>query len=306
MRILCGDIGGTNTRLAAWDGARLDAERSYVSAEWAGLEDPLDRWLSETGIRPDRACFAVAGPVLEQRCITTNLPWVVDGPALTARLACPVRIINDFHAAARGVALLRPEDGASLGGGSPVPGAPIAVLGAGTGLGEAFVIGQEVVPGEGGHADFGPTDARELRLASWLFARSGRASWEDVLSGPGLVNLSRFLASERGGAIPEWLDAADAPAQVAARDPEAVAWFCGLYGTEAGNLALRVLARGGVFLCGGIAPKLLPQLRSGTFRRRFEAKGKVSSAIRDVPVTVVLHPQLGLLGAAAEAAQMRD
>jgi glucokinase len=306
MRILCGDIGGTHTRLALWEAGALSEERTYASTAWPSFDDPLDCWLAESHVVPERACFAVAGPVMEQRCVATNLPWIVDGPALTARLGCPVRIINDFHAAARGVSMLGPDDGVVIGGHEPVGGAPIAVLGAGTGLGEAFLVGDEVIPGEGGHADFGPGDARELRLAAWLFGRNGRASWEDVLSGPGLVNLARFLALERGEPAPAWLDAPDAPAQVTTQDPEAVAWFCALYGAEAGNMALRVLARGGVFLCGGIAPRLLETLQAGTFRTRFEAKGKLGIAIRDIPVTVVLHSGLGLLGAAAEAQRMRD
>ncbi|MDP2317545.1 MAG: glucokinase [Pseudomonadota bacterium] len=306
MRILCGDIGGTNARLALWEGGILQAEETYASAEWPGLEAPLAAWLTRTGVHPDRACFAVAGPVINQRCATTNIPWVVDGAQLRAQLGCPVRIVNDFHAAARGLALLHPGDGVTLFGGEAVLGAPVAVLGAGTGLGEAYVVDDSVIPGEGGHADFGPGDARELRLAAWLFGRNGRASWEDVLSGPGLVNLSRFLCLERGEPPPAWLDGHDAPARVAQEDPEAVAWFCALYGAEAGNMALRVLARGGVYLCGGIAPRMLPALMAGGFRARFEAKGKIAAAIRGVPVTVVTHPGLGLLGAAAEAMRIRD
>lgn len=306
MRILCGDIGGTNTRLALWEGGVLQHEQTFASGDWPGLEGPLTAWLASTGVRPDRACFAVAGPVMDQRCVTTNIPWLVDCSTLGAQLGCPVRLINDFHAAARGISLLGPEDGVLLFGGEPVLGAPIAVIGAGTGLGEAFVVGDQVVPGEGGHADFGPGDARELRLAAWLFGRNGRASWEDVLSGPGLVNLARFSSLERGEPPPSWLDGPDAPARVATEDPETVEWFCALYGAEAGNLALRVLARGGVYVCGGIAPRMLRVLESGAFRRRFQDKGKLGAAIRDVPVTVVTHPALGLLGAAAEAMRIRD
>jgi glucokinase len=306
MRILCGDVGGTNSRLALWEAGALSEERTYASTAWPSFDDPLDCWLAESHVVPERACFAVAGPVMEQRCVATNLPWIVDGPALTARLGCPVRIINDFHAAARGVSLLGPEHLASLGGGEVLPGAPVAVLGAGTGLGEAVVVGAEVVPGEGGHADFGPADERELGLARWLMARSGRASWEDVLCGRGLVNLSRYLAESRGEPPPAWLDGPDGPARVVENDPEAVAWFCALYGAEAGNMALRVLARGGVYLCGGIAPRIVDRLRRSRFRARFEAKGKLGAAIRDIPAYVVLHPSLGLLGAAAEALLIRD
>lgn len=306
MRILCGDIGGTNTRLALWAGGSLHAEHQWPSAAWPGLEGPLLAWLDATGVRPDRACFAVAGPVRDQRSATTNLPWVVDGTALTALLGCPVRIVNDFHAAARGVSLLRDTDCATLIHGEAAPAAPVAVLGAGTGLGEAIVVGDEVVPGEGGHADFGPGDTLELRLAAWLMSRHGRASWEDVLSGPGLVNLSRFLHEEHGRPVPPWMSAPDAPARVVADDPEAVAWFCALYGAEAGNLALRVLPRGGVYLCGGIAPRMIDTLRSGPFVERFFAKGRIAGALAGIPVRIVMHPALGLLGAAAEAQRIRD
>ncbi|MFZ5476152.1 MAG: glucokinase [Myxococcota bacterium] len=306
MDILCGDVGGTNTRLALWSNGRLLLERHWPSREFGGLEGPVRAWLAATGARPDRACFGVAGPVREQRCVTTNLPWIVDGPEMTALLGVPVRIVNDFHAAARGVTVLGPDDLAQVGGGDAVPGAPVAVLGAGTGLGEALVVGDEVVPGEGGHVDFGPADARELRLAAWLIARNGRASWEDVLCGRGLVNLARFDHVDRGVPAPAWLDEPDAPARVTASEPDVVEWFCALYGAEAGNHALRVLARGGVFLCGGIAPRLVPALRASRFRERFEAKGKLGEAIRDIPVYVAMHPALGLVGAAAEALRIRD
>ena len=301
MHILCGDVGGTNTRLALWADGRLQHERQWPSGGFPGIEAPVERWISETGVRPDRASFAVAGPVRDQRCVTTNLPWVVDGSALTALLGCPTRVINDFHAAARGCTLLGAQDRVQIGGGEPVPGAPIAVLGAGTGLGEAFLVGETVIPGEGGHCELGPTDARELGLASWLIERFGRASWEHVLSGAGLTHLARYIHVSRGEPEPDW-----DPSQVVERCPEAVEWFCALYGAEAGNMALRVLARGGVYLCGGIAPRIVDRLGAGEFRRRFEAKGKLRAAIRDIPAFVVTHPALGLLGAAAEGMTMRD
>lgn len=304
MRILCGDIGGTNTRLALWDGRDLRHEQAFASADWPGLEEPITRWLSATGVHPDRACFAVAGPVVGGRCVTTNLPWVVDGAQLAAQLGCPTAVVNDFYAAARGIELLGDGDAVRIRDGRAVAGAPRAVLGAGTGLGEAYLAGGIVVPGEGGHAEFGPADARELRLAAWLQGRYGRASWEDVLSGPGLVNLARFTYEDRNAPAPTWLDAADAPARVAAEEPEVVDWFCALYGAEAGNMALRVIALGGVYLCGGIAPRLLGPLQAGGFAARFSAKGRISTAIQDVPVYVVLHPGLGLLGAAAEAERL--
>ncbi|MBM4392880.1 MAG: glucokinase [Deltaproteobacteria bacterium] len=304
MNLLCGDVGGTSARLATWrdstPSAGLADEHHYSSAEHDSLATILQRWLSDTGARPSAACLALAGPVVDNRCVATNLPWVVDGELLAQTLGFPVRIVNDFYAAARGVTLLGPADRVKIGGGEPVPGAPIAVLGAGTGLGEAFIVGGRVVPGEGGHCELGAASEREARLVAWLVATEGRASWEHVLSGRGLVRLARFLALERRGPVPAWLDEPGAPARVAATDPEAVSWFSELYGAEAGNMALRVLARGGVYLAGGIAPRVLPALQAGGFRRRFEAKGKLGAAIADVPAFVVTHPALGLLGAAAE------
>jgi glucokinase len=309
MRLLVGDVGGTHTRLALWEDGALTHVHDEPSHAWRDLAEPAARWLAGLGVRrgsadhPTRACFGVAGPVRDGVCTTTNLPWTLREDTLTHALGMPTRLINDFHAAARGVTMLGPGDHATLVEGDAVRGAPVAVLGAGTGLGEAYVVAETVIPGEGAHAEFGPTDERELRLAAWLIRRHGRASWEDVLSGPGLVNLARFLLEERGE-TPGWLDGADAAAHVAERCPEAVAWFCALYGAEAGNMALRVLARGGVWLCGGIAPRMLDALRGGAFEQRFRAKGKLRHALDGIPVHVVTHPSLGLLGAAGEA--LRD
>jgi glucokinase len=299
MRILCGDIGGTNARLALWDGALMQ-ERTWPSRDQGSLDGPVGAWLDHFGVKPDAACFAVAGPVTDNRCVTTNLPWVVDGAAMGARFGFPVRVINDFSAAARGTTLLSSGDVVQIGRGARVPGAPVAVIGAGTGLGEAFLVGGHVIAGEGGHADFGPSTEREAALAAWLLARFGHASWERVLCGTGLANLERYRLHCAGQAEPEWLDGKDAPARVTASSPETVAWFCELYGAEAGNMALRVLARGGVYLCGGIAPRVIPQLQAGGFRDRFEGKGRLAPALADVPTFVVTHPALGLLGAAAE------
>jgi glucokinase len=305
-RILVGDVGGTHTRLAMWDEGELRHVHDEPSRAWSGLAEPVLRWLARIGARPgtpgypDRACFGVAGPVRDGACAATNLPWTLHEDALSRSLGVPTRLVNDFHAAARGVTMLAPGDFATVVAGDAVPGAPVAVLGAGTGLGEAYVVADTVIPGEGAHAEFGPADTRELRLAAWLIQRHGRASWEDVLSGPGLVNIARFVCEERGDPT-AWLEAPDAAACVAERCPEAVTWFCALYGAEAGNMALRVLARGGVWLCGGIAPRMLGPLRAGAFEARFRAKGKLRHALDGIPVHVVTHPALGLLGAAGEA-----
>lgn len=305
MTWLCGDIGGTNVRLATWAGA-LGVEWVRPSGAFSGLGAAVRAFLDESGARPTAACLGLAGPVAQNRCVATNLPWVADGAELGAELGFPVTLVNDFWAAARGLAALGPADVVELVPGRAVPGAPGVLVGAGTGLGEALLVGDTVVPGEGGHAEFGPATAREARLAAWLIARAGRASWEQVLSGPGLVNLARFSFEDAGAAAPPWLDAADAPARVVAELPQVVAWFAELYGAEAGNAALRVLARGGVYLGGGIAPRIVAALRAGGFARRFSAKGPVSAALAGIPVFVVTHPALGLLGAARELQLAED
>lgn len=301
MRILVGDIGGTNTRLARWEDGVLGTVTTVASAAHAGVSGPLQSWLAEHGDDVDAISLGVAGPVRDGVCVATNLPWVVDAPALARSLGRPVTLVNDFHAAARGVTVLGPADLAVILPGTPVSGAPIAVIGAGTGLGEAVVHGGLVIPGEGGHADFGPSTPRELALCAWLTGRLGRASWEDVVSGPGLVNLARFARHEQHLPNDPRLDAPDAAAWVAEHEPSIVEWFCGLYGAEAGNAALRALTRGGVYLCGGIAPRMLQALRAGAFANRFFSKGKISGALSGIPVYAVTHPGVALLGAAEEA-----
>lgn len=298
MTFVCGDIGGTRARLA-FAAAEVGPVTEFSSAEFSGPEALLRAWLAGAPVRPNAICLALAGPVREGRCVATNLPWVVDATLLSESLGVPVVLINDFHAAALGASALGPGSCEGVVPGSPQSEAPMAVLGAGTGLGEAVVFGDVVLPGEGGHAEFGPGNAREVRLAAWLIDRYGRASWESVLSGPGLVNLARFDWAERGAPVPDWVEAPDAPARVAATEPGVLSWFAELYGAEAGNLALRVLA-GSVYLAGGIAPRMLAELRSGGFERRFRQKGKVGAALAGVPVFVASHPALGLIGARAE------
>lgn len=303
---LCGDIGGTHARLAPFDSGALGEVRKYVSGDHRDATALVVTWMRETGLRPTAACLGIAGPVIGNQCVATNLPWDLDGALLSEALGFPVLLINDFHAAARGVSRLGESDRVQVGGGLPVMGAPVGVIGAGTGLGQAIVVGGSVVAGEGGHAEFGAGTVREAALAVWLMERHGRASWEHVLSGPGLVRLARFTLEEGGLEVPAWLDHPNAPQRVMETMPDVVEWFAELYGAEAGNLALRSLAHGGVYVCGGIAPRMLPTLLAGGFRRRFEAKGKVGAAIAAVPVFVVTHPALGLLGAAEDLSLLAE
>ncbi len=300
---LVGDIGGTSVRFARADQGLHD-EVSWPSARFSGIEQALRGYVHHVGRSPTALALGVAGPVSGRRCVTTNLPWTLDADVLAAEFGAPVYLMNDFHAAARGLAALGPADVVQLGGAAPVEGAPVALLGAGTGLGEAIVWGGRILAGEGGHADFGPATAREVALAGWLIQERGRAEWEDVLSGSGLVNLARFTLVDRGATVPAWLGEADAPARVLREMPDVGRWFAELYGAEAGNCALRCIALGGVYLAGGVTLHLLDVLRSGGFRRRFEEKGRLARAIAEIPVYVVTHPSLGLLGAAGELALM--
>jgi glucokinase len=263
-------------------------------------------------------------------CRATNLPWVVDGRALSQRLAIPrVLLVNDFHAAALGVTAVGPDHLEPLGGGPPVARGPIAVLGAGTGLGQAFLVWSQsdgryqVLPSEGGHVDLAARTPLEMGLVEFLTGKYGRVSCERVLSGNGLVDVFSFLSQEpacRGLIRPETTallaspaPGNDPPAVISQRamsgaDPVcemALEIFSSVLGAVAGNLALMVLATGGVFVAGGIAPRVLSFLRRGAFREAFDRKGRLHTLVERIPAYVVTHPQPGLLGAAAIAAGNR-
>ena len=284
MRVLTGDIGGTKTALAVHevgDGPpRLVRSTRYPSASAPGLGPLLDRFLAELG--PDReglrsAAFAVAGVVRDGRCKTTNLPWALDTAELSAQLAVPVGMMNDFEGVALRVTALAQDQVEWLQVGERDPMGVVAVLGAGTGLGEAILVptptGPRVIASEGGHADLAPRDDLEIDLLRFLLARHGRVSYERVLSGRGLAAVYDFLVSRdpaaerpstRARLTREDPGAVVGQLGVGGEDPvcaRAVDLFCGLYGAEAGNLALKTLPTGGVYLAGGIALHLLPRLR---------------------------------------------
>lgn len=340
--VLAGDIGGTNSRLAIFEVAApagapsptmtMLFERIYPSASYPSLDVIGDAFLAaartELGDRAQvaSACFGVAGPVENNICRATNLPWVVDGRGLSARLGIArVLLVNDFYAAALGVTALRPDDLASLGGGPPVDRGPIAVLGAGTGLGQAFLLWSpvenryQVVPSEGGHVDLAARSPLELGLVQYLTGKYGRVSCERVLSGKGLVDVFTFLSQEpacRRLIRPETAAALagqgsghDPAAEISQRglagsDPIceiALGIFASVLGAVAGNLALTVLATGGVYVAGGIAPRILTFLQQGGFREAFERKGRLHTVVERIPAYVVTQPQPGLLGAAAVA-----
>ena len=325
MNVLVGDVGGTKCLLAICDDrGRILLDRRYPSRDYAELHQVVAAFVREAGETPTRACFAVAGPVVNDQCKATNLPWVIDARALEAAAGIArVRLVNDFHAQALAVLELPPAELCTIHGGASVGGGPVAILGAGTGLGEAFLVNAgdryEVVPSEGGHVDFAPTSERQIDLLRYLRATlGGRVSYERILSGSGLARLYEFLKS-RGFAreLPEVRAAMERedPAAVVSRfglggqDPMcafALDLFCEIYGQEAGNLALKVLAAGGVYVCGGIAPHIIDRLAQpdGPFERGYLDKGRMSPLVAAIPVRVVMNPKSGLVGAAVAATRL--
>ena len=317
--VLAGDVGGTKTALALFDhraGALvLDREVELPSREFPTLEDAVARFLASPR-RPaiDAACFGVAGPVVDGRSVTTNLPWHVDEASLRARIPAErVRLLNDLEATGYGVLALPPAAFEPLQPGTRRRG-NMALIAAGTGLGEALLVwnGERhlVVASEGGHADFAPRTDLEIELLRFLRKEFGRVSCERVLSGPGLFGIYRFLRDSGEAPEPSWLGD-----RIASGDPSAVVsevglagghplcvqaldLFSAIYGAEAGNLALKALAVGGVYLGGGIAPKIRAKLADGSFVAAFCDKGRFTELMASIPVSVVLEPRAALLGAA--------
>ena len=315
MVILAADIGGSQARLllgecegegAGWRELRRE---TLPSREFAGIDALLQHFL-RPGERPQAACLALAGPVHGQRVRMTNLPWTIDAAALAGRFGLRrLRLINDFAAQACGLPLLGAADLRTLQAGSPLPGAARALLGAGTGLGMALLAetpaGEPVaLPSEGGHADFAPRDPQQLALLEHLLPRHGRVSLELLLCGHGLERLYRFVAGLPASA-PRSVDAAAVTAAALAGDAQAAAavdLFARLLASAAGNLALTGLARGGVYLSGGIAPRILPFLQQASVIEAFVDKPPMRELLEQVPLHVVSNEQLGLLGAAQTAA----
>lgn len=331
MSLLAADVGGTKTLLALAedgdDGIRLTRERRYDSRAYPGFEAMLTDFLAGLGpARRDieRACFAVAGPVItaedSEMARVTNLGWRLDNRRLAAELALPaVRLINDFQAVGHAIERLGENDLVVLQPGRPRAAGPRTVLGAGTGLGTALLAWDgahyRVQPTEGGHVDFAPNGALQLDLLAWLAQRHGHVSIERLLSGPGLAAIHEYLCAR----WPERVDAdlarrmqtQDAAAAVTEHAlthsetlaGEALALFVAIYGAHAGNLALLTLPYGGLYIAGGIAPRILPRLADGRFMAAFNAKGRMAHLTAEIPVAVVINPRVGLLGAASFAAR---
>jgi len=322
-RYLAGDIGGTKTRLAIVEVERMRVrtvrETSYPSRDHAAFGELLGAFLDADAI-PSHAAFGIAGPVRGRAVQTTNLPWRIDADALQRQFGfAHCALLNDLEATACGLPALGEGDMLALQAGEPGAAGNAAVIAAGTGLGEAGLYwdGQRHHPfaTEGGHASFSPADEHEMTFFLYLKQQFGHVSWERVVSGMGLLSLHQFLRLYRRADIPSWLDeemrggdaaAAIARAALSGKDDicvETLAWFVRFYGAEAGNLALKVMSRGGLYLGGGIAPKILPLLQGGAFLEAFLGKGRMRPLLEAMPVRVILNDRAALLGAALHAAR---
>lgn len=327
--ILAGDIGGTNARLALFapKSKRPARVEVFESRKFQNLETVVRIFLGPRAPRITSACFGVAGPVVRNRCEATNLPWVIDGRVLARKLKLrSVQLINDLVALSIG-ALTAPPSKLHLVHGSSLPrkkGATLAVIAAGTGLGEAalFWNGRRFLPcgTEGGHTDFAPRDEIECELLLWMRKRlGGRVSYERLLSGNGFGALYDFFREVKKA--PEPRDVTEAIATAPDRNAAishhgtegsseacvlAVERFVGIYGAEAGNLALKMLATGGVFVAGNIAAHVMPVIERGGFAKSFGDKGRFGALLENVPVAVVMDSQIGLAGSAHYAQSFRE
>ena len=304
MATLVADIGGTNARFAlTGPGGAIEHQRILHGHDFPAFEDALAAYLEAEEVKPDRAAVAVASPVLGDRVTFTNSPWSFSIDALRKRFGFePLLVLNDFEANALAVPYLRPADLVKVGGGAAVPGAPVAILGPGSGLGVAGLVhaptGWMALPGEGGHATMPGVDEREAAVIAKLRVRFGHVSAERVLSGPGLVNLYAAIAE-----LEHVTPRSPTPAEVVqGRDTisrDAVDMFCAMLGTLAGDVALTLGARGGVYIAGGIVPKLGVRFVNSGFRERFVAKGRFRDYLAAIPTFVVTHPVPAFVGLAA-------
>jgi glucokinase len=316
--ILAGDIGGTHTRIALFDPQatplRPMRQADFPSQNYPSLSEIALEFLSHEPVKISSCCFGVSGPVIDGKSHPTNIPWKLDSAEIAARIGAPCTLINDLEANAYGIAALEPHDFAVLQPGKPCHGANAAVISAGTGLGQAgmFWDGKRYHPfaSEGGHVTFSPRNVLEIHLLNYLLKRWDHVSWERVLSGPGLLNIYEFFRDTGRGEEPSWLaerlqdgDRSATIAHAAIHSESelcsmALGLFVSLYGAEAGNLALKLMARGGIYLGGGIAPRILGQLKQGTFLLSFREKGRMHQTLGDIPVSVILNDLASLIGAA--------
>jgi glucokinase len=324
--ILAGDIGGTSTRLAAYEPVegqlRAVVEKTYRSTQFPSLNDIVAKFLGEHSLVVKLACCGIAGPVIDNSVKATNLPWFIEGASLARQFGLDSFVlINDLEANAWGVPALAPSDLVTLNAGEPGVHGNAAVIAAGTGLGEAGLYwdGKRHRPFacEGGHADFAPRTETEIGLLRYLTGKFGRVSYERVVSGMGLCNIHEFLSR-----LPDRHELPEIVAQLAVPDAdiaalvsqaalenrspvcvEALDLMVSIYGAEAGNAALKFMAYGGLYIGGGIAPKIITKMRDGTFMRAYLAKGRMGRIVAAMPVHVIMNPNTALLGAARCAIQ---
>jgi glucokinase len=323
--LLAGDVGGTKTNLAVISpgaGPRAPlAEATLSSGDYPNLEALVGEFLSQVNCEISRASFGVAGPVVAGWAKITNLPWEMSEEHLEEALGFPFRLLNDLEAVAYAVPFLESDDLHTLNEGKPNPGGSIAVIAPGTGLGEAYLTWDgsryRAYASEGGHADFAPNNSLEVDLLRYLQERFGHVSYERVCSGQGIANIYAFL-KDSGYEEPAWLverlAAVDDPTPVIVEVAlgekpcdtctTALAIFASCLGAEAGNMALKVLATGGVYLGGGIPPRTLPALRQPQFMEAFCYKGRLSDLMARMPVHVILSPKAALLGAACHSLEL--
>ncbi|MGF1591411.1 MAG: glucokinase [Pleurocapsa sp.] len=342
MFLLAGDIGGTKTilRLVEVTAVSLTEktfktvkEAQYISANFPDLVPMVREFLAQDQyLKPQLACFAIAGPVVNNTCHLTNLQWILDTQRLEMELDIPkISLINDFAANSFGILGLKDFDVHTLQTGEARSNSPIAVIGAGTGLGEAFLVPQgkkyQIFASEGGHADFAPRNDLEIELLKYLRTKLKveRVSVERVVSGQGITSIYQFLrdygfaeeSSEIGERIRLWeeqkknIDPAAIISQAAFKQSDRLCektmeMFVEAYGAETGNLALKLLSYGGIYIAGGIAAKILPLMQDGRFLNTFKNKGRVSTLIEAVPVHIVLNPQVGLVGSVLYGLQNQD
>ncbi len=319
--ILAGDVGGTKVHLALYDFSngklQITRDERFAAKEYGGLEEIVRQFLSTEEVTA--ACFGVPGPVRDGRLRLTNLPWTLDSRELSTGLGIQhVFLINDLEANGYGISELAGDQVYTLSEGDPSQIGNRALVSAGTGLGEAFLAwngrSHQPYPSEGGHVDFAPRNEDEIDLLRFLKQKyNGRISFERVVSGMGLTNIYEFLREVRGLEEPAWL-----AERMAKEDPNAVItelalaakseicektldMFVSAYGAEAGNMALKILSVGGLYIGGGIAPRILEKLKDGTFMRAFTDKGRLSQLLINMPVRVILESRAALMGAAAYA-----
>lgn len=308
--ILAGDIGGTKTHLALLESGKILSQEKYPSKDYPGLGEIVLEFLQKTKAKVGRSCFGIAGPIRDGKCQATNLPWMIDSEDLKKELKTDaVFLINDLEANAYGIKCLGPDEFFTLNEGNPNAAGNQALIAAGTGLGEAGLYwdGKEHHPFacEGGHSDYAPLTEMDMELLRYLHKRFGHVSFERLLSGPGLYNIYRFLTDLRLEKEVDFGlgDAAKIITERALKKEcktcvHTLNYFVKIYGNEAGNLALKMLALGGVYVGGGIAPKILDALKEKTFMEAFVDKGRFKELLSGIPVKVILNEHTALLGAA--------